>query len=51
MAKWRSKHQETKTYDEWKYWAINFYKKLDMKLPVDWWDRTVKVLELNKIEV
>lgn len=49
MDKYISKHNETKTYTEWRTWAVGFYQNLDMKPPTDWWNKTVKVLGLTKV--
>jgi len=62
---YRSATGETRSYEGWMAWAINFYANLthdemgrdvsivkhtNVMMPKDWWQRTQRVLKLERVE-
>jgi len=56
MSFYRSKLGEVKTKQEWLTWADEFYaslgvdKQVNIKKPVDYWERVQKVLKLLPVQ-
>lgn len=49
MDRYISAIGEERTYDQWKEWAVEFYRICEIKdLPHDWFERVTKILKLSK---
>ncbi len=55
MKMYRSGIGEIKSYNDWREWAIMFYKDAFEKnfdnLPDDWFRRATNVLKLEEVEI